>query len=166
MDKGYTAAVITVGDKIYRGEKVDLGGKGLCDFLQSDGWEIVFTAVVSDEKERIEEILIHCADVIRADLVVTNGGTGFSRKDVTPEATLTVVDREARGIPEAMRYASLQTTYKACLSRSAAGLRGNTLIVNVPGGRSASCENLAAVLPAIKHGIKMLHLFEEEENQA
>ena len=160
MEKAYTAAVITVSDRIFSGEKADLSSPALCAFLRSDGWEIVKTWIVPDEKVKIEEALIHCSDVIRADLIVTAGGTGFSRKDVTPEATLAVIDREARGIPEAMRYASMQTTMKACLSRGAAGLRGDSLIVNVPGGRTASCENLAAVLPAIKHGIKMLHLFE------
>ena len=121
------------------------------------------TETVPDDRTRIEEVLIRCADVIRADLIVTAGGTGFSRKDVTPEATLAVIDREARGIPEAMRYASMQTTCKACLSRSAAGLRGNSVIVNVPGGRKSSCENLAAVLPAIRHGIRMMRLFDRAE---
>ena len=159
MDKTYTAAVITVSDKASRGERVDLSGPALCQMLRSDGWEIVRTEIVPDERDRIEEILIQCADAVRADLIVTTGGTGFSQRDVTPEATLAVIEREARGIPEAMRWASLQITPKACLSRSVAGLRGTSLIINVPGSRKASCENLFAVLPAIKHGIEMLHTF-------
>ena len=159
MDTSYTAAVITVSDQIHRGEKADLGGPSLCEFLSEDGWEIVLTETVPDEMARIEEILIRCADEIRADLIVTAGGTGFSRKDVTPEATLAVIDREVRGIPEAMRCAGMQFTPNACLSRGAAGLRGNSLIVNVPGSAKASRENLTAVLPAIKHGIRMMHTF-------
>lgn len=159
MDTAYTAAVITVSDQIYRGEKKDLGGPTLCELLRGDGWEIVWTGTVPDEKARIGETLIRCADELRADLIVTAGGTGFSKKDVTPEATLAVIDREVRGIPEAMRHASMLITPNACLSRSTAGLRGGTLIVNVPGGAKASCENLAAVLPSIRHGIQMLHVF-------
>ncbi len=159
MDKAYTAAVITVSDQIHRGEKTDLAGPALCELLREDGWEILLTETVPDEKARIGEILIRCADELGADLIVTAGGTGFSRKDVTPEATLAVIDRETRGIPEAMRYASMLITPKACLSRSAAGLRGDSLIVNVPGGAKASCENLTAVLPSIRHGIRMMHTF-------
>ena len=165
MDTVCTAAVITVGDKIYQGGKADLSGPALCGMLRADGWEIVRTGMVPDDRARIEEFLIECADVIRADLIVTAGGTGFSQKDVTPEATLAVIDREARGIPEAMRCAGMGTTFKACLSRSVAGLRGNTLIVNVPGGAKASCENLSAVLPAIRHAVRMLRVFGETDGQ-
>ena len=107
--------------------------------------------------DQIQAELIACADEKKIGLVMTTGGTGFSQRDITPEATLAVVERETRGIPEAMRWASLQITPRGCLSRSAAGIRGKTLIVNLPGSEKAAKENLAAVLEAILHGMDMLY---------
>ena len=100
--------------------------------------------------------VISCADEKRISLIMTTGGTGFSPRDVTPEATLAVIERETRGIPEAMRWASLQITPRGCLSRSAAGIRGGSLIVNLPGSEKAAKENLLAVMEAISHGMDML----------
>lgn len=152
----YTAAVITVSDKGARGERVDTSGPAVCRMLEEAGFEVCHTAIVPDEREQIQTELIACADERKIHLVMTTGGTGFSQRDVTPEATLAVIERETRGIPEAMRWASLQITPRGCLSRSAAGIRGKTLIVNLPGSEKAAKENLAAVLEAICHGMDML----------
>ena len=152
----YTAAVITVSDKICRGEGVDTGGPAVCAMLEEHGWKVICKRIVPDEIERIKNELISCASELNVNLVLTTGGTGFSPRDVTPEATLAVVERETRGIPEAMRFASLQITPRACLSRGAAGILGRTLIVNLPGSGKAARENLAAVIDPIRHGVEML----------
>lgn len=152
----YTAAVITVSDKGARGERVDTSGPAVKAMLEEAGFEVVYTSIIPDEKEQIETELIQCADERKIALVMTTGGTGFSQRDVTPEATLAVIERETRGIPEAMRWASLQITPRGCLSRSAAGIRGKTLIVNLPGSEKAAKENLAAVIDPIGHGMEML----------
>jgi molybdenum cofactor synthesis domain-containing protein len=152
----YTAAVITVSDKGARGERVDTSGPAVKAMLEEAGFEVVYTSIIPDEKEQIETELIRCADERKIALVMTTGGTGFSQRDVTPEATLAVIERETRGIPEAMRWASLQITPRGCLSRSAAGIRGKTLIVNLPGSEKAAKENLAAVIDPIGHGMEML----------
>ena len=152
----YTAAVITVSDKGARGERVDTSGPAGKAMLEEAGFEVVYTSIIPDEKEQIETELIQCADERKIALVMTTGGTGFSQRDVTPEATLAVIERETRGIPEAMRWASLQITPRGCLSRSAAGIRGKTLIVNLPGSEKAAKENLAAVIDPIGHGMEML----------
>ena len=152
----YTAAVITVSDKGSRGERVDTSGPAVVKMLQDAGFDVVHTGIVPDEMDQIKAELISCSDEKKVGLVMTTGGTGFSQRDITPEATLAVVERETRGIPEAMRWASLQITPRGCLSRSAAGIRGKTLIVNLPGSEKAAKENLAAVLEAIVHGMDML----------
>ncbi len=152
----YTAAVITVSDKGYRGERVDTSGPAICAIARENGFEVVHTAIVPDEKDMIQAELIHCADELKISLVLTTGGTGFSPRDITPEATLAVVERETRGIPEAMRAESLRITPRGCLSRSAAGIRGRTLIVNLPGSEKAAKENLLGVIGALDHGLDML----------
>lgn len=152
----YTAAVITVSDKGFRGEREDTSGPALCGMLQEQGWQVVYTAMMPDEKDMIRRELISCADEKQAALVLTTGGTGFSPRDVTPEATLSVVERLCPGIPEAMRAESMKITPHGCLSRETAGIRGRTLIINLPGSKKASTENLAAVLKPIRHGVEML----------
>ena len=152
----YKAAVLTVSDKCSRGERVDTSGPALCAMLEQAGFELVWTGVVPDERGQIAAALVRLADEEHIPLVVTTGGTGFSQRDVTPEATMDVVERPTPGIPEAMRWASLQITPRGCLSRGAAGIRGRTLIVNVPGSEKAAKENLAAVLEALLHGMDML----------
>ena len=152
----YQAAVITVSDKGYRGERVDTSGPAVCAMLKEHGFEISYTSIVPDEFDMIQAELRKCADDLKIPLVLTTGGTGFSPRDVTPEATLDVVERETRGIPEAMRAESLKITPRGCLSRSAAGIRGRTLIVNLPGSEKAAKENLNAVLDAVTHGLDML----------
>ena len=152
----FRAAVLTISDRSSRGERPDASGPVVEDLLRQAGYEIVETTILPDEQPRIEEALKTLADRHTADLVVTTGGTGFSPRDVTPEATLAVCDRLTPGIPEAMRYASLQITPRAMLSRAQAGLRKQTLIVNLPGSPKAARENLEAVLPALAHGLQML----------
>ena len=152
----YKAAVITVSDKCSRGEREDASGPAVRAMLEEAGFEVVHTALVPDERDLISAELIRCADEKKIPLVLTTGGTGFSQRDVTPEATLDVIERETRGIPEAMRWASLQITPRGCLSRSAAGIRGGTLIVNLPGSVKAARENLAAVIDALGHALEML----------
>ena len=152
----YTAAVITVSDKGSRGERADTSGPAVRAMLEDAGYQVVHTAIVADELETIQAELMKCADQIGITLVVTTGGTGFSPRDVTPEATLAVVERAVPGIPEVMRFESMKVTNRACLSRAAAGIRGRTLIINLPGSKKAAKENLAAVLDPIGHGLDML----------
>ena len=152
----YHAAVLTVSDRSFHGQRPDEGGPLVAELLKNAGYEVVFTSIVPDEQTMIEAELCRIADDMDVQLLVTTGGTGFAPRDVTPEATLAVCDRMAPGIPEAMRYASLQITPRAMLSRAQAGLRGGTLIVNLPGSPKAAKENLEAVLPALSHGLEML----------
>lgn len=152
----WKASVITVSDKGSRGERVDTSGPAVAEKLMEAGYEIAYQSIIPDEQPEIESELIKCADGLGLNLVVTTGGTGFSPRDVTPEATLAVVERETRGIPEAMRAESMRITPRGCLSRAAAGIRGRTLIVNLPGSKKAALENLGAVMDAISHGMDML----------
>ena len=151
-----TAAVITVSDKGARGARVDTSGPAVCAILREAGWDVVYTAMVPDEQEQIQRELLWCADEKHVNLVLTTGGTGFSPRDVTPEATLAVIERETRGIPELMRAESMKITPRGCLSHAAAGIRGKTLMVNLPGSEKAARENLLAVIGPIRHGIDML----------
>ena len=152
----YTAAVITVSDKGYRGERVDTSGPNLCEILKSRGYDVVYTSIVPDEAEAIKAELVKCSDELGVALVLTTGGTGFSPRDITPEATMEVVERPTPGIPEAMRAESMRITPKGCLSRSAAGIRRRTLIINLPGSKKASAENILAVIDPVEHGLEML----------
>lgn len=153
----YTAAVITVSDKGYIGEREDTSGPALAALLEEKGFEVVYRSIVPDEAEQIKKELVSCADEKQIALVLTTGGTGFSPRDITPEATLDVVERLTPGIPEAMRAESMRITPKGCLSRSAAGIRKRTLIINLPGSRKASMENIQAVIDPVIHGLDMLY---------
>lgn len=152
----YTAAIITVSDKGAIGERTDTSGPALCTLLKKDGFEVLYTSIIPDNSEQIQAELLKCSDELHAHLILTTGGTGFSPRDITPEATKMVIERETPGIPELMRAESMKITPRGCLSRSTAGIRGTSLIVNLPGSEKASCENLLAVLHPIKHGIDML----------
>ena len=152
----FKAAVLTVSDRSFRGERPDTGGPLVADLLETGGYEVVRQDIVPDEQPEIEAMLKAIADSGEVQLLVTTGGTGFAPRDVTPEATLAVCDRLTPGIPGAMRYASLQITPRAMLSRAQAGIRKGTLIVNLPGSPKAAKENLEAVLPALSHGLEML----------
>ena len=152
----YHAAVLTVSDRSFRGERPDGGGPLVAEMLKNAGYEVIMSAIVPDEQAQIEEKLRQIADSGEVQLLVTTGGTGFAHRDVTPEATLAVCDRMTPGIPEPMRYASMQVTSRAMLSRAQAGIRKGTLIINLPGSPKAARENLEAVLPALSHGLEML----------
>ena len=152
----FTAAVITVSDKGYAGQREDTSGPNLCRILKEKGYELVYTGIVPDDMEMIKAELVKCSDEMGINLVLTTGGTGFSPRDITPEATMAVVERPTPGIPEAMRAESLRITPKGCLSRSAAGIRKRSLIVNLPGSKKASEENILAVIDALGHGLEML----------
>lgn len=152
----FRAVVLTVSDRSFRGERPDTAGPLVAGLLKEAGYTVVSAAVVPDEQAVIEDFLRRVADEGLAELLVTTGGTGFSPRDVTPEATLAVCERLAPGIPEAMRYASLRITPRAMLSRAQAGIRKRTLIVNLPGSPKAARENLEAVLPSLFHGLEML----------
>lgn len=151
-----TAGVITVSDKGARGERVDTSGPALCELLKADGWSVEFQAIVPDEKNEIQKVLLKGADELGLALILTTGGTGFSPRDITPEATREITERETPGIPEAMRAESMKITPHGCLSRSYAGIRGKTLIVNLPGSEKAARENYLAVSRALGHGVKMI----------
>lgn len=152
----YTCAVITVSDKGYAGEREDTSGPAVCTIAETNGFSVTYKSIVPDDFEMIKAELKKCCDELKIDLVLTTGGTGFSPRDITPEATLAVIDRETRGIPEAMRAESMKITPRGCLSRSAAGIRGRTLIINLPGSKKAAVENINAVIDPVKHGMDML----------
>jgi len=149
--------ILTVSDRTARGETEDASGPLLQQMTQERlGGLVVANAVVPDERNVIEEVLRRWADEVEIDLILTTGGTGFALRDVTPEATRRVIEREAPGFGEAMRAASLRVTPHAMLSRAVAGIRGRTLIVNLPGSPKAARENLETILPALPHAIELL----------
>lgn len=147
-------AILTISDKGYRGEREDLSGRVIQEMLGEEPYRFLAYRMVPDEREVIAQALRQLADEEGADLVLTTGGTGLSPRDVTPEATRDVVDREVPGMAEAMRSESLRKTPFGMLSRGVAGLRGNTLIVNLPGSPKGVRENLAVILPALPHAIE------------
>ena len=153
----YTAAVITVSDKGARGEREDTSGPNLCRILTEKGFDVVYTTIVPDEADQIQHALCYCSDEAQIALVLTTGGTGFSPRDITPEATQAVIERATPGIPEAMRAESMRITPKGCLSRSIAGIRRRTLIINLPGSKKAAEENILAVIDPVGHGLDMLY---------
>lgn len=149
-------AIITLSDSGYAGQREDKSGPLVRAMAEEAGYEVVHTALLPDGVEPLAGELKRLCDGDLADLVLTTGGTGFSPTDLTPEATLSVVERPAPGIAEAMRWQSLQITPRAMLSRAAAGIRGRTLIVNLPGSPKAVRECLTFILPALGHGLEML----------
>lgn len=150
------AAILTISDKGYRGERDDRSGPALAAWLAQRSVEVVAAKIVPDEPDAISAQLIEWADGGECDLILTSGGTGVSPRDHTPEATRAVLDREIPGIGEAMRAASLLKTPFAILSRSIAGVRGRVLIVNLPGSPSGAVENLEAVWTALPHAVKKI----------
>ena len=153
----YTACVITISDKGYAGQREDTSGPAICEILKSQDFDIVHTEIIPDDFDKIKDVFCKCADELNIDLILSTGGTGFSPRDITPEATLAVIERRTPGIPETMRAESMKITPHGCLSRSEAGIRGRSLIINLPGSKKAACENILAVLSPIRHGIDMLH---------
>lgn len=150
------AGIITVSDKGARGEREDLSGQEIIKLLKGIGIAIAQSTIIPDEKEDIREILIDYSDKKNLDLIITTGGTGVSPRDVTPDATLEVIDKHIPGMAEAMRRESAALTPHAMISRAVVGIRGNTLIVNLPGSPAAVRENLAVILPALKHAIEKI----------
>lgn len=151
----YTAKVITVSDKGYRGERVDESGPLVKELLSEAGYDVLDVTIIPDEKDMIIDELIKASDDDIA-LIVTTGGTGFAPRDITPEATTEVCERMVPGIPEAMRAASMAITNRAMLSRGVSGIRKGSLIINLPGSKKAASENLLSVLPALEHGLTVL----------
>lgn len=155
-NNGYTFGVLTLSDKGARGEREDTSGRMLCELLRDEGYIPAKYEVIPDQLEQIVKRLESWADEDAVDLILTTGGTGVAPTDVTPEATLKVIEKQVPGIAEAMRAASLQITANAVLSRGVSGIRGKTLIVNLPGSKKAARENIEVVLPALQHALYKL----------
>ena len=153
----YTAAVITISDKGYLGQREDTSGPNLVRILTERGFDVTHTAIIPDDREMIKAELLTCTDEKGIALVLTTGGTGFSPRDITPEAAMDIIERPTPGIPEAMRAESMRITPKGCLSRSVAGIRGRSLIITLPGSKKASAENILAVIDPVAHGLDMLY---------
>lgn len=149
-------AVITSSDSGYRGEREDLSGPVIEKMVTEFGYQVVLKKLLPDEREMLAAEMKRIADAGEADLILTTGGTGFSPRDVMPEATASVCERMAPGIPEAMRAYSMQFTKRAMLTRAAAGIRKQTLIVNMPGSPKAVAECLEYILPELDHGLQIL----------
>ncbi|MBQ8470242.1 MAG: MogA/MoaB family molybdenum cofactor biosynthesis protein [Clostridia bacterium] len=152
----FKAAILTASDKGSRGEREDLSGPAIQEMIETEGYEVTVYKVLPDDQATLEEEMKRIADEKLADIIFTTGGTGFSPRDVTPEATIAVSDRLVPGIPEAMRQYSLTITPKAMLSRAAAGIRKETLIVNMPGSPKAVKESLEYILNPLRHGLEIL----------
>lgn len=148
--------ILTISDKGSKGERVDGTGPAIKEVLDENIYKVDYYKIIPDEMDLICEELIYMCDELHLDLIFTNGGTGFSKRDVTPEATMKVIKRQTPGIPEAMRQMSLSITPKAMLSRAAAGIRDDSLIINLPGSPKGAVENLKFILPALPHGIEIL----------
>ena len=148
--------IITVSDRSSRGEREDLSGPALRQAVEAEAWQCLRLEIVPDEIAAIQKILIDWADSDEYDVIFTTGGTGFALRDITPEATQEVIDRQAPGLAEAMRAASLQITPHAMLSRAVAGIRGRVLIVNFPGSPKAAGENFEVILPVLPHAVQLL----------
>lgn len=148
--------VLTVSDRSSQGQRPDASGPALEEMISTRGWTVVRRLIVPDDLETIRKTLIGWTEMGDLDVILTTGGTGFSRRDITPEATQTVIQRLAPGLAEAMRHASLQVTPHAMLSRGIAGIRGRTLIVNLPGSPKAAAENLSVIAGVLPHAVQLL----------
>jgi len=153
---GLRVGVITISDRSSRGEREDASGPALQVQIMDQGWEVVRTKIISDDFQTIKDVLASWTDDGELDVILTTGGTGFSPRDITPEATQAVIERAAPGLTEAMRAASLRITPHAMLSRAIAGIRKRTLIVNFPGSPKAATENLTVILPVLNHAVQLL----------
>ena len=148
--------ILTLSDRSSRGERADSSGPELARLIRARGWSIAIQEVLPDDESAIRDTLINWSDSREVDVILTTGGTGFSPRDVTPEATRAVIERDAPGLAEAMRAASLAITAHAMLSRIVTGIRKRTLIINLPGSPKGAVENLETVLPVLPHAIQLL----------
>ena len=149
--------ILTVSDRSARGQRPDASGPALAAEVEAQGWTVVRQEVIPDDRDAIRDQLIAWAGTGDVDVILTTGGTGFSPRDQTPEATQAVIERPAPGLAEAMRLASLQVTPHAMLSRAVAGIRRRTLIVNLPGSPKGALENLHVIMPVLPHAVELLH---------
>lgn len=152
----FKVGIITASDKGSKGEREDLSGKVISDILEKKGYTIEKYVILPDDKDELSREMIHMSDELKLDLILTTGGTGFSKRDVTPEATISVCDRMAPGISEAIRYYSLNITPRAMLSRAVSGIRKDTLIINLPGSPKAVKEALEYIVDSVHHGLEIL----------
>ena len=156
IDRPFQAAVVVLSDKASVGQREDLSGPKAQEILEKNGYEVIETIVIPDDSKRIKMELIRLCDGREADLIITSGGTGFSTRDVTPEVTMDIADRNAPGIAEYIRMKSMEITDRAMLTRGASVIRGNTLIVNLPGSPKAVDECLGFIMGGLEHGLKVL----------
>jgi molybdopterin adenylyltransferase len=148
--------ILTLSDRSSRGERADSSGPALARLIEAEGWPIAKRSLLPDDESAIRQILSEWADSGEVDVILTTGGTGFSPRDVTPEATRAIIDREAPGLAEAMRAASLKITPHAMLSRVVTGIRKQALIINLPGSPKGAVENLQVILPVLPHAVQLL----------
>lgn len=153
----YSVGIIVASDKGSKGERVDLSGDHIKEIMIKAGYDVQEKVIIPDEFQQLCDTMIRMSDKDRYHLILTTGGTGFSLRDVTPEATLSVIQRETPGIPEAMRAYSMTITNKAILSRARAGIRNQTLIINMPGSPKAVKESLSVILDPLRHGLDILN---------
>ena len=152
----YRAAIITISDKGFVGERVDKSGPGLMDMLKKEAFDISYYTIIPDDYQKIKNCLIECCDKNKADLILTTGGTGLSPRDVTPEATSDIFDKAAPGFAEAIRLKGLSFSPFSIISRATSGIRGKSLIINLPGSLKGACEGLSIIMPALSHALAKL----------
>lgn len=152
----FDVGIITVSDKGSAGEREDLSGELIREIIELKGYKVLSKEIIPDEEDQILDRLIYMSDELKVDLILTTGGTGFSKRDVTPEATLRACDKMANGISEAIRHYSLQITDRAMLSRAVSGIRGQSLIINLPGSPKAVRESLEYIIDSVDHGLEIL----------
>jgi molybdopterin adenylyltransferase len=156
MEEKIRACVLTLSTRASRNEREDKSGPALCGLVQSEGWEVACYKILPDDEKLLEGELVRMCDDLLPHLVFTLGGTGLSPSDVTPEATSKVIERPVPGIAEVIRYKSLEKTDRAMLSRGVSGIRGRTLIVNLPGSERAVCESFEAIRRALPHAVELI----------
>lgn len=152
----FNVSIMTISDKGSTGEREDLSGEVIREIVEAQGYKVKIKEIIPDEEDEIYSRLLYMCDDLKVDLVLTTGGTGFSKRDVTPEATIRACEKMADGISEAIRQYSLQITKRAMLSRAVSGIRGETLIINLPGSPKAVRESLDYIIDSVDHGLEIL----------